>query len=154
MYKFVIIFYLILLFSACYDKIYIDECYSHRGYTNYNNLESFLGDSSFLVFDNDEKIPDSSIFEESIEIKSSPQDNVRYSTVFILLQQSKKEARKIGANVMKIINVGETDSHRGFHVIAKLYKLSEPYLSLYNKTIAKTDVESNNFCTVYIKNYW
>ena len=150
--------------SSCYShyfRTYEDGQLRHRETpVRYEPYWKSTNDSVVILDRNDTFQITSGLIEKA-EIKYPNALNMgivkypKYSQSYTLLEYAKDEAKRIGANCIKIIAIGEIDKlpFDRFHLVAVFYKLNES-----DFTILKTRQDSafhvgNDFQIVHIKNF-
>ena len=108
--------------------------------------------ASYIILGINEQIPDSAIFINNTKIHSGSyaERNSIYSDEYDLIERAKDEAKRIGANVIKIINYY---TYTGHTLVVKMYYLKESYLSAYKRNITSSNISNKDFCIVHVKNY-
>lgn len=147
-------FLFLLILSSCNYRVYINGQFDHRDRGLTSNLKS-TNDSCY-IFENDDKLPDSVIYLNTIYVYSPFVWLTMHSPHYIMTNKARNEARTFGANIIQVVENGGTKFTR-YRFKAKMYALRDPYLTEYKKLTDSMRIikekEDENFCIVHIKSF-
>lgn len=148
--KFITLCLLLFELCSCSYKVFVNGTYSHK-MPSY--LDRQVPRGWCMVLEQNEKIPDSAIFVNTLKIAFSPFGlHLKFLSMapneYNLLNIARTDVEKNGENIVRINKAGNFFL-KGPTLIVNTYRLGEPYLSHYRKFI---DSVNRVTCLVHVKN--
>jgi hypothetical protein len=138
----------LVLSSACNYRIFSNGKYSHKekGLTS----KWLANDDSCFVLEPTDSLPDSTVFIKQTTVLSPlfwltirPVNN-------LMIDQAKAEAKKAGANVIRITYKHATKFSR-LKFETSLYSLKPPYQATYIRKLDSLKQANEKFCLIHLK---